>query len=192
MLLTEEQVRIAARQTTSRLAKSATAVLKEEASTDRDRFDIFLSHSIKDAEFVLGVMRILENTGKIIYVDWVADPKLDRTNVTPLTATQLRRRMQQSDALFYVYSKNSSSSRWMPWELGYFDGHNGNVAILPVVAEADRATFVGEEFLGLYPYVDVATIQNTQQREVFVNRAANDYKTFEDWRTSTDKLRPSW
>jgi hypothetical protein len=144
MLLTEAEVRKAARRTTDSLRKSATTILKEEASTLRDRFDIFLSHSIWDADIVFGVARILEATGKTVYVDWIVDPELDRNSVRPATAQPLRERMNQSDAMFYLHSAQSSSSRWMPWELGYFDGHNGNVAIIPVVAnEGDRSEYLG-------------------------------------------------
>lgn len=190
MLLTEALVRSAARQATSRTAKRATAVLKEEASTNRNDFDIFLSHSIKDADLVLGTMRILESTGKTVYVDWVADPALDRSNVTSATANQLRERMQQSKSLFYLYSKNSSYSRWMPWELGYFDGRNGNVAILPIVEVGNAREFRGEEFLGLYPYVDVELTKETNLPEVFINRTPSDYASFREWWRSSDKLRP--
>jgi len=33
-----------------------------------DRFDIFLSHSVRDASLVMGVKRILEEAGKTVYV----------------------------------------------------------------------------------------------------------------------------
>jgi hypothetical protein len=39
---------------------SARTVLAEAAKTPQDSFDIFLSHSIKDAEIVLGTLEILE------------------------------------------------------------------------------------------------------------------------------------
>lgn len=190
-LLSEDEVRLAARRTTDRLAKTATAVLKEESSTAVQRFDIFLSHSIKDAEIVLGVVRIIENTGKKVYVDWIHDPNLDRSKVSPDTARALRARMNQCDALFYLQSRQSSSSRWMPWELGYFDGRNGNVAIIPVVPERGVANFKGEEYLGLYPFVDVATIDGTDTKEVWVNRSKDDFVYFEKWKTASDKLRPN-
>jgi hypothetical protein len=42
----------------------------------------------------------------------------------------------------------------MCWELGWFDGQNGHVAILPVLAD-DQKHYRGREFLGLYPYVEI-------------------------------------
>jgi hypothetical protein len=42
----------------------------------------------------------------------------------------------------------------MPWELGFFDGYRpGQVAILPLVRTSGE-TFEGQEYLGLYPYVE--------------------------------------
>jgi hypothetical protein len=78
----------------------------------------------------------------------------------------------------------------MPWELGYFDGGNGNVAILPVVAVAGEDTFTGLEYLGLYPYVDFAQATGAQRTEVFVNRNSDDYRVFRAWKNEADKLRP--
>ncbi len=125
-----------------------------ESSKHATRFDIFLSHSINDAELVLGVKVLLEEMGKKVYVDWVDDPELDRSQVTKHTAERLRGRMKQSDSLLYIATESASSSKWMPWELGYFDGHKpGNVAILPVLDSEDQK-FEGQEYLGLYPVVD--------------------------------------
>jgi hypothetical protein len=183
-------VRTAARRTTDHLAKAAATVLKEESATSNQEFDIFLSHSIKDAEVVLGVIRIIERTGKTVYVDWVHDPKMDRTQVSPETARILQARMNQCDALFYLHTRQSSSSRWMPWELGYFDGHNGNVAILPVVQEQGATQYRGEEYLGLYPFVDFATIENTNSHEVWINRSKDEFAQFGVWKRAADRLRP--
>jgi hypothetical protein len=89
--------------------------------------------------------------------------------------------MNQSKSLFYLYTKNSQKSRWMPWELGYFDGFADNVAILPT---QEAPNYRGEEYLGLYPYVDVTGTT------VWIHRNSSDFKLFEDWRREPDKLRP--
>ena len=89
--------------------------------------------------------------GQKVYVDWVVDPQLPRDSVTKETAKTLRDRMKQSSKLLYLATDNASSSKWMPWELGYFDGlKSGNVAILPLVDSA-YSSFQGQEYLGLYP-----------------------------------------
>ena len=123
------------------------------AATVTDTFDVFLSHSIADAEIVLGIKQLLEESGLKVYVDWVEDAQLDRRAVTKETAAVLRQRMRQSKSLIYLSSDNSSSSKWMPWELGYFDGFKPDgVAIMPVL-DSPSDSFKGQEYLGLYPIV---------------------------------------
>lgn len=102
--------------------KTSDRILRESvnAAVVTDAFDIFLSHSIADAEIVLGIKQLLEETGLKVYVDWVEDAQLDRRAITKETAAALRQRMKQSKSLIYLSSDNSSSSKWMPWELGFF------------------------------------------------------------------------
>ena len=166
----------------------------EQALSDlRDRFDIFLSHSIRDAQLVLGVKRILEDAGKSVYVDWVIDPQLDRNSITGETAKTLRERMAKCEACFYLHSVHSKHSRWMPWELGYFDGSNGNVAILPLISSSGEPSFVNEEYLEIYPKIDFTNLH--ERPSIYVNRSRRmepgEFKRFDDWRTGTDKLRPN-
>jgi len=114
-------------------------------------FDIFMSHSYQDAEVIAGVKVIIERSGLSAYVDWIEDAQMDRTRVTAYTANMLRQRMSHCRFLLYATSKASPNSKWMPWELGYFDGLKaGNVGILPMVQTAGD-TFNGQEYLGLYP-----------------------------------------
>lgn len=112
---------------------------------------------------------LLEDMGKKVYVDWMNDPELDRSQVNKHTAERLRARMNQSDSLLYLASDNASNSKWMPWELGYFDGHKpGKVAILPVLDKADQK-FEGQEYLGLYPTIDKDSLSgpHRQHRDPF-------------------------
>lgn len=125
------------------------------AQRDTAHFDVFLSHSIQDARAIDGIRRLLVGTGLSVYVDWIDDPELDRSRVTAKTAAKLRDRMQHSNSLIYVTSVAATTSKWMPWELGYFDGHQPRkVAILPL-AQAPTNRFRGQEYLGLYPYLEI-------------------------------------
>jgi hypothetical protein len=100
---------------------------------------------------VAGAARLLEQDGKTVYVDWRDDPHLDRTHVTPQTADVLRQRMAHCVFLIYATSPNAANSKWMPWELGYFDGlHGQKIGILPLLNSPGQQ-FVGQEYLGLYP-----------------------------------------
>lgn len=127
--------------------------LKESARTASGTFDVFLSHSRLDADVILGLKRLLETKGLSVYVDWIDDPELDRGRVSAHTAARLRERMNTSRSLVYATSRSASRSRWMPWELGYFDGRKGSaqISICPIEPTIRPAAgFVGEEYLGLY------------------------------------------
>ncbi len=141
---------------TSKLAKSE---LKKSSSVAmKRRFDVFLSHSYEDAEVIAGVKAILENYGLSVYVDWITDKKLDRRKVTAETAQALRKRMNHCKYLVFVTSKASPKSKWMPWELGYFDGRGkGRIGILPIV-ENPNVSFSGQEYIGLYPSYEMLEI----------------------------------
>lgn len=150
---TKSEARAAA--TSARGYRAANTVLKEsmESYNEHERYDVFLSHSIDDAELVLGVMTLLQKQGLRVYVDWVVDSQLDRNSVNKETAAVLRERMKLSSSMMYIATDNASSSKWMPWELGFFDGHKPNqVAILPLM-DSENQSFEGQEYLGLYPVV---------------------------------------
>jgi hypothetical protein len=170
---TKDEAREAARSAVSKSYRSNSRAilgsLAQSASTT-ESFDIFLSHSSKDAELVLGVKTLLERQGLKVYVDWHDDPQASRDDVTEETADLLRKRMKQSKSLIFMASENSSGSKWMPWELGYFDGFtNGRVAVLPLV-DYSSSSFKGQEYLGLYPVVDKGYYKNTLQQETFVKK----------------------
>lgn len=149
-------------------ASAAEGLLTKSASTSQDSFDVFLSHSIVDAQLIYGLKRWLESLGSSVYVDWINDRQLDRSHVSAATAAVVRDRMGQSKSMIYATSRAASRSRWMPWELGYFDGRKGPslVSICPVETGA-TGSFVGEEFLGLYNGFE----------KLFVNGNATPYVT---------------
>ena len=90
-----------------------------------------------------------------IYVDWIDDPQLNRAHVTPETAAKLRDAMRRSTCLLYAASVNASASKWMPWEVGFSDALHSRVAVLPLADEnALVQAYHGQEFMGIYPYVD--------------------------------------
>ena len=129
-LFSEAVVRSAGRRAAMRVNLTAAAQLRQLDKTSADKgFDIFLSHSYLDAEVVLGLRETITAMGFSIYVDWVDDVHLRRSDVSRETAVALRQRMASSKALFYATSIASPASKWMPWECGYFDGLKGKVAV---------------------------------------------------------------
>ena len=79
-----------------------------------DFFDIFLSHSFLDQREVKGLYIELTDLGYRVYVDWIADPQLDRNNVTKESAELIRNRMKSSKTLLLAISENAEMSKWMP------------------------------------------------------------------------------
>src|SRR4051794_31550207 len=113
--LTESEVRAFVQRRGRQVAE---AELRKVATTDiATMFDVFLSHSFSEAEKIA-----LEAEGLHVYVDWIDDRQMDRSSVTAQTAEVLRARMRHSRSLIFATSNSSSASKWMPWELGYFDG----------------------------------------------------------------------
>jgi len=163
--------------------KTASQVLLESAASfsEKNSYDVFLSHSFKDAYLILALKMELSGMGYSVYVDWIDDRQLDRSQVTKETAILLRKRMQASKSLFLVNTENSSISKWVPWELGYFDGLKDKVAVLPVVErESSNDNYCGREYLGLYPYVTKAN-NKAGQKKLWVHDAATWYVVFDSW-----------
>lgn len=159
---------------------SATEALNECRITDStQQYDIFLSHSSKDMELIAGLKLMLEDLGYSVYVDW-NDEALDPDDVSPETAKILRDRMKQCRSLVYTFSENASNSKWMPWELGYFDAlKNSRVAVLPI-SQTAKSAYKGSEFIGVYYIVQIAQIQNSNKNALWIYKGS-DYVNFKFW-----------
>lgn len=190
-LFTESNVRARAQQEMYRstnLYKTNKQVLKESVAAFNKNltYDIFLSHSSKDSELILGVKVTLEDLGYRVYVDWVDDAQLDRSNVNEATAQLLRERMTASKSLFYVTTDNAVTSKWMPWECGFFDGYKGKVAILPVSKYSFSTEYNGQEYLGLYPYC-VKDLNKAGVEKLWIQKDKIYYLLYEDWLKTTQE-----
>ncbi|WP_169775037.1 hypothetical protein [Pseudomonas sp. CES] len=102
------------------------------------------------------------------------------------TAAILRERMKSSRSMMYIATGNSSGSKWMPWELGFFDGHKpGRVAILPL-QDSESQSFEGQEYLGLYPVV-TKYVENYVTNH-FVEDRGNQWSNLKSFASGA----PSW
>lgn len=164
------------------LAKTAGSLLFEDAQKFNKfkTYDIFLSHSFRDADQIYDLKSDIEEMGFSVYVDWIEDPKLDRAKVTKDNALLLKGRMQSCKSLFYVTTHNSPESKWMPWELGYFDGVKGRVAILPILNKPTNQ-YDGQEYLGLYPYVTKDPDSGTGIDTLWIQADYNVWVSFRSW-----------
>ena len=154
-------------------------------NTKTREYDIFLSHSSLDKKRVLTLVDLFNEASYSVYVDWIEDTQLDRSNVNKDTAQTLRERMNYSKGLAYIATSNSTSSKWCPWELGYFDGKkNSRCCILPIM---ESSTFHGQEYLGLYPYISYSKIRNKNKYDFWdYNQGTDEYVVLRKWLDGSD------
>ena len=154
----------------------------------RKIYDVFLSHSSLDKKLVLTLVNLFNEAGYSVYVDWIEDTQLDRNNVNKNTAQVLRNRMNGSRGLAYVATGNAINSKWCPWELGYFDGKkNERCCILPIM---ESQNFQGQEYLGLYPYMQYAQVSGEDRNEFWIyNQGTNEYVILRSWLDGSEPYR---
>jgi len=138
-----------------------------------ETYDIFLSHSYDDARVIREIRDMLTKKGYSVYVDWLEDEHLDRGKVSQRTANVLRTRMNNCSSLIYITSESAKSSVWMPWELGYMDAKTGRVSVAPILDE--DVNFEGQEYLGLYPYLDLTS------DNFYIHRNSLEWVNFKGW-----------
>jgi len=148
-------------------------------------YDVFLSHSYLDKDTILKVNYALEDLlGLSVFVDWIERPDIDRNKVTPATAAELRDVMDRCSSLIYAVSPNAADSKWMPWELGYSDAKHGRVAILPITdSTVTIAAYEHQEFVGIYPVIDITEGMDIRDRTLWVNDRQNSkrYSRLKEW-----------
>jgi len=181
-LISEEFLRGLTRERQVNLSKglSAPEVLNESFNINKT-YDVFLSHSYIDKEKIASVKYYLELLGLSVYIDWIDDKQLVRNRVTKETANRIKTRMKKCKSLVYVFSDNSNLSKWMPWELGYFDGIKGRIAVLPIARFSDNNAYKGTEYLGLYPYVTRDQIEGKDLETLWIRESTSKYIDIGNW-----------
>lgn len=185
MILTETFLRQQRVLAHSHFDSQETRILNENQQIFKktQKYDLFISHSYSDKSLILGLVELFNKAGHSVYVDWIDDPYLDRNAVNPKTAALLRTRMDACRGLAYIATTNTIVSKWCPWELGYADGaKNGRCVILPVL-KSDSNFYRGQEYLGLYPYIDYAQIEDQGNYVFWVNDPVekDKYILLEEW-----------
>jgi hypothetical protein len=65
---------------------------------------------------------------------------------------------------------------------------DAEIGVIPVKRNQEQ-TFKGEEYLDLYPYVDVAIVENSQERRLWINKSEKFYGSLYHWVKGTGMMR---
>ena len=133
------------------VTNNSRSILNE--SSKKSNKDTFLSHSSKDAEFLPGVITLLQNHGASVYCD-LADERMPE-EPNPETARIIKGQIQESRKLVVFVTTNSKDSKWVPWELGIGDASLStlNVALLPAAKTSFDQSWAQQEYLGIYRHI---------------------------------------
>lgn len=197
MYIFENDIRSRAHSRVRKEGLEASDILSNLSRALKSHYDIFLSQTIRDAELVLGVYDLLTGLGFKVFCDWVNNPMSDRSQVTPANAEYIRKIMALSDSLIFLDTNGADQSLWMCWELGWFDGRKGPIAVLPILQDS-MEQYRSREFLGLYPYVELddeghlrivrPVVPSPSGTYIF---EAPNYKSYKNWlQSSPDFVRP--
>lgn len=151
-------------------------------------YDIFLSHRYADRDEVRQLHDQIEHElGYSVYVDWIEHPEFDRSEVTPETAEHLRGVMRGCGTLIFYAGRHAPDSKWMPWELGFFDGRQGARRIAVYADDLSAYNPAQQEYLRLYQIIDRASL--AEFLDVALNdTAAMTSATLDQWRRHADKI----
>lgn len=113
---------------------------------------VFISHSHKNEDLVEYLVALLTKLKIEVYVDWMDD----ELSYPPSSKTAIKiRDMINANRKFILLATNEGiASKWCNWELGIGDVYKyiDHIALLPV---ADNSgSWIGNEYLRLYPYID--------------------------------------
>lgn len=136
--------------------------------------DVFISHNQQDQLRCEMLRQMIEMWGFSCYVDFT-DPANARAPNAEDLAMGIREKLRASRCLIYAYSAQSQHSKWMPWEIGFYDGRWGKHKIVlfdldhlsqysdPAAVGTTRAStidmFTVQEFLSMYRSVSVNELQ---------------------------------
>ncbi|MDI9314420.1 MAG: toll/interleukin-1 receptor domain-containing protein [Hydrotalea sp.] len=144
------------------------------ARGEKDIYDVFLSHSLKDKQLVKQIKHYLENTCNIsVYIDWEEDAGTARDDVVD----SIKDAIKKSKNLLLLRTENAQDSSWIPWEVGYYDSTHSADRICILLVESDEfnaSNFKHEEFLKQYHLLEKDDLIR------FINQGYAAVKNFHD------------
>jgi hypothetical protein len=91
--------------------------------------DAFISHQQRDKAKAIALKDKIKGLGFSCFID-ADDPELSQKKERTVAeqralAERIRGKLRNCRCIIYAYTAQSLESRWMPWELGFFDGRWG-------------------------------------------------------------------
>lgn len=173
--VTDEQLRIRSNRIDAGFEKLAKSLLQK---------DLFLSHSKLDSSLIPGALDLLSKRGASVYVD-VTDPEISSLSMAG-KVDRVKDAIRQCKKLVILFTKNSESSRWIPWELGLAEGIHGvkQVATFPVGLNGidEEAKWGKQEYFASYPQIVFRSFANNTTPDYLVlDPADNQAWTLKEW-----------
>lgn len=90
--------------------------IKSHTPNPEGKYDVFISHSNRDIEFIRKVLLFLKNSKSVgtPFVDW-QDPELSHM-ASAHTAQVLKLRIENAKKVIYVVTSESLKSTWCSWK----------------------------------------------------------------------------
>lgn len=139
--------------------------------------DVFISHKAEDTNKAKKLKSLIKSWSFDCWID-DDDKELRRIRESKdprRMAEHIRQSLRDCRVFLYAFSRKSHRSRWMPWELGFFDGRWGSLQIaLYDLDERPRSELLREEearprqpddplslqeYLNIYPLCDRAGLR---------------------------------
>ena len=142
-----------------------------------NEYDVFLSHSNEDNDFIKKLLVFLKYAKGGIdgYVDWNDSQLPSRTNRQ--TAERLADRIRNARKFIFIATSKSLKSVWCSWELGYAERDKGidNIAVL--AAKPNNGHWKNNEYLQQYPWIEY----NEQKKLFLVYMPNGSTVLLSDW-----------
>lgn len=149
----------------------------EDEQLGNKKFEVFVSHSSHDEEFIRKVVFFLKKDKGVsgVYVDW-QDPDM-KHETDAQTAVDLKERIKNVRKVIYVVTSESLKSVWCSWEIGYADCSKGvnDVAILAI--KPNNGRWKNHEYLQQYPWISY----DLEVHHFMVNEPNGNRSTLYDW-----------
>jgi hypothetical protein len=177
MLITESQLR-------NDTKEQRFTVLVEKAIGEalEVKLYIFISHKHNEDEFVYRLKDILERYGYGGYVDWEDEDMPPITSGD--TALKLKERIKKAKKFIFIATEAAIESKWCNWEVGFADAHKyeDHIALFPV--KKDFGNYKGEEYLQIYPSIQVKRQNNERSFDYYVRYPGGKEMPLRNWLTA--------